>query len=61
MYDDLTEHKCLCVATGAAHGDELGYLFHQELLFWKRPAVGSDDEYVIQTMIRLWTNFAKYG
>ncbi|XP_068993946.1 juvenile hormone esterase-like [Neodiprion pinetum] len=46
---------------GASHGDDVVYLFHQRLLFWRKPVAGSDDEYVINTMIRLWTNFAKHG
>ncbi|XP_046426320.1 esterase E4-like [Neodiprion fabricii] len=46
---------------GASHGDDLGYLFYQRILFWRKPVAGSDDEHVINTMIRLWTNFAKYG
>nr|BAD91555.1 carboxylesterase [Athalia rosae] len=46
---------------GAAHGDELGYLFNHQLLFWRKAEPASEDEDVMLMMVRLWTNFAKYG
>nr|XP_029728675.1 acetylcholinesterase-like [Aedes albopictus] len=44
---------------GASHGDELFYLFQSKFL---QQLPESSDEYrVIRTMIRMWTNFAKYS
>ncbi|XP_063830880.1 esterase FE4-like [Ostrinia nubilalis] len=42
-------------ASGATHGDELFYLFSQEII----PTLFETD--MIQKMTTLWTNFAKYG
>lgn len=44
---------------GAAHADELGYLFYQRIL---NPIVkeNSKEARMIKKMCKLWTNFAKY-
>uniref|UniRef100_A0A0K8TUP8 Carboxylic ester hydrolase n=1 Tax=Epiphyas postvittana TaxID=65032 RepID=A0A0K8TUP8_EPIPO len=44
---------------GAAHGDELFYLF-QPIIFWPMPLVGIDKT-VVERMTSMWTNFAKFG
>ncbi|XP_063823886.1 juvenile hormone esterase-like [Ostrinia nubilalis] len=43
---------------GAAHADEIGYLFDISL-YEETPT--DDDQRVIDQMTTLWTNFAKYG
>lgn len=40
--------------TGAAHSDELSYLFGADINF------KDDDEIVQMNMLKLWTNFVKY-
>nr|XP_021189793.2 acetylcholinesterase [Helicoverpa armigera] len=44
-------------STGAAHADELGYLFDYEYF----EEVTPEDQIVIDRMTAIWTNFAKYG
>lgn len=46
-----------CVSAGAAYGDELGYLFHTNLI--PAPEAGTIEQELVQRMVRLWTNFAK--
>lgn len=43
---------------GAAHADELGYLFSQT---FNTEEPSPDDQRVIDQITTLWTNFAKYG
>ena len=43
---------------GAAHADEIGYLFD---LSYDRAQPSDDDQRVIDQITSLWTNFAKYG
>lgn len=43
---------------GAAHADELGYLFDMDIFSEKTT---ERDQLVIDRMTKLWTNFAKYG
>jgi esterase, putative (fragment) len=45
--------------TGVCHGDELFYLFHLRLKNSKRAT--SNDQLMSQKMVKLWTDFAKYG
>jgi carboxylesterase type B len=47
--------------SGAAHADELGYLFH--MLLTSRIVLEPDDPAVVtqSRMVKLWTNFAKTG
>lgn len=44
---------------GASHADELGYLFRQRLLN-NELEENSREMKMVQTMCKLWTNFAKY-
>jgi len=46
---------------GAAHADDLGYLFHMVLT--SRIILGPNDPATLtqSRMVRLWTNFAKSG
>lgn len=44
---------------GAAHGDELFYLF-QPIIVWPVPLFGNDKK-VVERMTSMWTNFAKFG
>ncbi|KAI4468811.1 carboxylesterase [Holotrichia oblita] len=48
---------------GAAHGDELGYLFrtfiHDRIV--RKITPGSVEDKAIDRITKLWTNFAKYG
>lgn len=43
---------------GAAHIDELGYLFDVAVL---QSAVQPDDLVMVDRMTTMWTNFVKYG
>ncbi|XP_063239087.1 esterase B2-like [Bacillus rossius redtenbacheri] len=45
---------------GAAHGDELGYLFYPNSSKYS-PVENSTDFAVLQTMVSIWTEFAKIG
>ncbi|GJQ65576.1 hypothetical protein Trydic_g7674 [Trypoxylus dichotomus] len=51
--DDTT-----AIFPGAAHADELGYLF-QNLL--TPTEIGRVEDVILRNMVNLWTNFAKYG
>lgn len=42
---------------GAAHADELGYLF--DISYYDTPT--AEDQLIIDRMTKLWTNFAKFG
>ncbi|XP_063619547.1 juvenile hormone esterase-like [Cydia splendana] len=44
---------------GAAHGDELFYLFNPAI-YWPLPLKGSDAK-TVERMTSMWTNFAKFG
>jgi len=47
---------------GACHGDEMGYLFYVGKLISNSLLKASSPEIqVIQRMVLMWTNFAKYG
>ncbi|XP_072397947.1 esterase FE4-like [Diabrotica undecimpunctata] len=43
---------------GTCHGDELGYLFKQDV---SNLIMGDLEQTVVRNMVKLWTNFAKYG
>lgn len=43
---------------GAAHADEIGYLFD---LSYDRDQPSEDDQRVIDQITAMWTNFVKYG
>lgn len=43
---------------GAAHADELGYLFDISIL---SDQISAEDQLVLDRMTTMWTNFAKYG
>lgn len=45
---------------GTCHGDDLGYLFHPGL-FQSKFEPGGEDEKVVETITKLWTDFAKEG
>lgn len=45
---------------GACHGDDLGYLFEGVLVKFASNSDSADAE-TINRMVKLWTNFAKYG
>ncbi|KOB69443.1 Carboxylesterase CarE-11, partial [Operophtera brumata] len=45
-------------AEGAAHADELGYLFDMSYLSQQ---ISSEDQLIVDRMTTMWTNFAKYG
>lgn len=49
-------YSCL---TGASHVDDIGYLFQNALTPKIRP--GSIEDVSIDRIVKLWTNFAKYG
>ncbi|XP_053600204.1 juvenile hormone esterase-like [Plodia interpunctella] len=42
---------------GAAHADELGYLF--DMSFWKQ--ISDEDQLIVDLMTTMWTNFVKHG
>lgn len=42
---------------GATHGDELGYLFSYDIFGKTNP----QDQIMVDRMVTIWTNFAKYG
>lgn len=44
---------------GACHGDDLFYLFRSNMN--PQPAESSDECFVRKTMVRMWTNFAKFS
>lgn len=43
---------------GAAHADELGYLF--DISYMEKP-LDPNDQLIVDRMTSLWTNFVKYG
>ncbi|XP_047989875.1 juvenile hormone esterase-like [Leguminivora glycinivorella] len=43
---------------GAAHADELGYLFD---ISYMKERLRDEDMFIVDVMTELWTNFAKYG
>ncbi|XP_022817752.1 cholinesterase 2-like [Spodoptera litura] len=45
-------------STGAIHGDELGYIFDQEIF---SKVVTPEDQLMIDRITTLWINFVKYG
>lgn len=52
-----------CDFSGAGHGSELGYLFYRN---YGMPAHNNlsaypEELHVMSNMVKLWTNFAKYG
>lgn len=47
------------MSVGAAHGDELAYLFKSELT--AKVEKGSIEDLSIRRLSKLWTNFAKTG
>lgn len=47
------------IILGAGHADDLGYLFKNHRTPQIKP--GSQEDISIDRMIKLWTNFAKYG
>ncbi|XP_030753702.1 uncharacterized protein LOC115880581 [Sitophilus oryzae] len=53
IFYNLTEYW------GASHGDDLGYLFKTLLTPTIEP--GSVEETSLRRLVKLWTNFAKYG
>ncbi|XP_063380417.1 esterase FE4-like [Cydia fagiglandana] len=55
---NLAKYRDNVSASGAAHADELGYLFDASL-FTEEPS--SEDQVVIDRMTTMWTNFVKYG
>lgn len=42
---------------GVDHGEDLSYLFYNP----KRGRVGKKDKVMRRKLVRLWSNFAKYG
>ena len=46
---------------GACHGDELYYLFSSSRWTPEEVNVGSKEDKMRKTMVKLWTNFAKFG
>lgn len=43
---------------GAAHGDELGYLFD---ISYMEKQLSPSDQLIVDRITLLWTNFIKYG
>ncbi|XP_026826028.1 esterase E4 isoform X4 [Ooceraea biroi] len=62
-----TKHMLLgdkVAMTGAAHDDELSYLFYMpkyKVNDPKPPAIGTKDRKVLEALTSMWTNFAKTG
>uniref|UniRef100_A0A2H1VCP9 SFRICE006383.2 n=1 Tax=Spodoptera frugiperda TaxID=7108 RepID=A0A2H1VCP9_SPOFR len=50
----MTKHF---TAEGATHADDLGYLFYYDIFEKTNP----QDQIMVDRMITIWTNFAKYG
>lgn len=44
---------------GACHSDEVGYLLRNDML--PKPPYSRKDKWVLDRMVAMWTNFAKYG
>ncbi|XP_063375332.1 esterase FE4-like [Cydia amplana] len=55
---NLAKYRDKVSAPGAAHADELGYLFDVSFI---TEAPSSEDQTVIDRMTTMWTNFVKYG
>lgn len=55
---NLVKSRFNITADGAAHADELGYLFDM-VVFNENPSVA--DQLIIDRMTTMWTNFVKYG
>ncbi|KAL4711645.1 hypothetical protein ACJJTC_011353 [Scirpophaga incertulas] len=53
----LSEIFLNMTSDGAAHADDIGYLFDVESV----PETSDDDQKVLDRMTTMWTNFAKYG
>lgn len=49
----------ILLSTGASHGDELSYLFKWSLM--DNTPKNSFEENSIETVTKIWTNFAKFG
>ncbi|XP_026747804.1 esterase FE4-like isoform X2 [Trichoplusia ni] len=47
-------------ASGASHGDELGYIFDNPTRFANVPVTEADQR-IIDAMTKMWADFAKYG
>ncbi|XP_061706645.1 juvenile hormone esterase-like [Cydia pomonella] len=56
----FSKYKCNTshIKGGAAHGDELGYLFDVSYL---KELLHDEDMLIVDRMTEFWTNFAKYG
>nr|AWW17123.1 carboxylesterase E8 [Subpsaltria yangi] len=59
----IRKHYVLHNLTGAAHGGELGYLFYRNhgMPAHNNLSAYPEDLHVLSNMVKLWTNFAKYG
>ncbi|XP_050667199.1 bile salt-activated lipase-like [Leptidea sinapis] len=55
---NFVKYRANITEGGAAHGDDLGYLF--DMVFFDSNPIG-DDKLVLERMTTMWTNFAKYG
>lgn len=55
---NIGKHSLNITIGGAAHADELGYLFGP---YFDYEEPSSEDQVVIERITTLWTNFAKYG
>ncbi|XP_055381814.1 esterase B1-like [Condylostylus longicornis] len=58
LYKNLLGYKHL---DGAAHADELFYIFKQTLFMNYDLKPETREDRIVQTMCRMWMNFAKYG
>lgn len=55
---NLAKYRANITTGGAAHTDELGYLFD---VSYMEGSISIEDELVVDRMTELWTNFVKYG
>lgn len=62
MFCYFIQYKTSCfLPAGASHGDDLGYIFSITGTNTEESSLNSPEMKVLQKMVKLWTNFAKYG
>ncbi|XP_063530717.1 bile salt-activated lipase-like [Cydia strobilella] len=55
---NFSKHRVNITGGGAAHADELGYLF--DISYMDKP-LDPEDQLIVDRMTELWANFVKYG
>lgn len=55
---NFVKHRVNITGGGAAHADEIGYLF--DISYMEKP-VTPEDQLIVDRMTYMWANFVKYG